>query len=472
MSKLVVVSNRVALPSKQGSGGLAVALADALSEAGGGVWFGWSGKTVEGEAGPPGLYSRGGVRYVTCDLSQEDYEDYYVGFANSVIWPSFHFRLDLAEFERGFIHGYARVNRRFAEALAPKLEGGEIVWVHDYHLMPLGADLRALGCGQPMGFFLHIPWPPPQLMEAVPGHEWLVRSLFAYDLVGFQTEADRMNFIRYVEEEMAGERIDEHTLVAGGNRVAVHSFPIGIDVESFQQMADGRESSNAIRRMRHRNKTQIQVIGADRLDYSKGLPNRFRAFRRLLAELEGDDKDWWRSTYGRVSLMQIAPPTREDVVAYTTLRHELEQLSGEVNGAFGEFDWTPIRYIHRNMPRATLAGLFRVSKVGLVTPLRDGMNLVAKEYVAAQEAEDPGVLVLSRFAGAAETMRQALIVNPYDVEQMVDALKRAITMPLEERQLRHADLLAEVRRHDIHTWRRNFLDTLRALGEKKPQPTA
>jgi len=468
LSKLVVVSNRVALPSKQGSsGGLAVALADALAEASGGVWFGWSGKIVDEGAESVSTYKRNNVRYVTCDLSQENYEDYYLGFSNSVIWPSFHFRLDLGEFERGFINGYSRVNRLFAESLAPKLSGDETVWVHDYHLLPFGAELRALGCRQLMGFFLHIPWPPPQIMEAVPGHEWLVRSLFAYDLIGFQTEADRINFIRYVEEEMEGRRIDEETVVAGGHRVRVRAFPIGIDVEGFQRMADGRESTSAIRRMRQRNKTQVQIIGADRLDYSKGLPNRFRAFRRFLEEVEGEDRDWWRNNFGRASLMQIAPPTREDVEVYANLRNELERLSGEINGAFGEFDWTPIRYIHRNVARATLAGLFRVSRVGLVTPLRDGMNLVAKEYVAAQEPDDPGVLVLSRFAGAAEKMKQALIVNPYDVEQMADAMKRAITMPLEERQLRHADLLRHVKEDSIDTWRRNFLKALNEAGRKR-----
>ncbi|GAB5469788.1 MAG: trehalose-6-phosphate synthase [Rhodospirillales bacterium] len=464
MSRLVVVSNRVALPSKQGtSGGLAVALGEALAEAGG-VWFGWSGKVVEGEPGAPSTYSRDGVRYVTADISQQDHEEFYLGFANSVIWPSFHFRLDLGEFERDFFRGYRRVNQRFADQLLPELTGDETIWVHDYQLIPLGAELRERGCEQPMGFFLHIPWPPPQIIEAVPGHEWLARSLFAYDLVGFQTEADRMNFIRYVEEEIQGIRLDETTLEVLGRKLSVEVFPIGIDVEAFEKMADGRESTKTMKRMRQRNIANTQIIGADRLDYSKGLPNRFRAFNQLLEEIEGEEKDKWREICGKVTLMQIAPPTREGVEVYDDLRHELEQLSGAINGNFGEFDWTPVRYIHRNLPRATLAGLFRVSRVGLVTPLRDGMNLVAKEYIAAQQESDPGVLVLSRFAGAAETMREALIVNPYDIEQIVDAMKRALSMPLEERQHRYWALMEDVRRHDIKAWRRGFLKSLGAHG--------
>ncbi|MBC6404133.1 MAG: trehalose-6-phosphate synthase [Rhodospirillales bacterium] len=462
MNRLVVISNRVALPRAQGSaGGLAVALGDALAEAGG-VWFGWSGKIAEGPVKAPSTYSRNNVRYVTADLTQEDFDEYYLGFSNSVLWPSFHFRLDLADFARNFFRGYRRVNCAFADRLLPKLDGHEIIWVHDYHFLPIGAELRKRGCQQKMGFFLHIPWPPPQVIQAVPGHEWLVRSLFAYDLIGFQTQADRRNFVRYVREEIGGQRVDENRVSVRGRKLTVKVFPIGIDVQSFQAMADSREGSKAMRRMRQRNQNHTQIVGADRLDYSKGLPNRFHAFRSLLEMLEAE-RDKNLQAFGRVTLMQITPPSREKVEAYAELRRELEQLSGEINGNFSEFDWTPIRYIHRNVGRAILAGIFRVSRIGLVTPLRDGMNLVAKEYIAAQEPQDPGVLVLSRFAGAAETMTQALIVNPYDEEQMADTLMRALAMPLAERIERHQALLQDVHRHDINAWRQSFLKTLQAL---------
>ncbi len=462
MNQLVVVSNRVALPSAQAtSGGLAVALGDALSEDGG-VWFGWSGKVAEPPTRKPQTYSRDGVRYITTDLTNKDHEEFYLGFSNSVIWPSFHFRLDLAAFERNFFRGYRRVNSTFADKLAEKLKGDEDIWVHDYQLIPMGAELRDRGFQRRIGFFLHIPFPPPQILQAVPGHEWLVRSLFAYDLIGFQTNADRKNFTRYVREELDGEVSDGDRVTLKDRTVLARTFPIGIDVEAFTAMAESKETRSTTQRMRQRNRHAIQIIGAERLDYSKGLPNRFRAFRSFLEDLDKDGEEK-RQRQGRVSFMQIATPTREAVTAYADLRRELEQLSGEINGNFSHFDWTPLRYIHRSIPRATLAGIFRESKVGLVTPLRDGMNLVAKEYVAAQRPEDPGVLVLSRFAGAAETMTEALIVNPYDEEQMTDAMRRAIFMPLEERQARHSALLDKVQREDIVAWRRGFLKTLRSL---------
>ncbi len=462
MRQLVVVSNRVALPSAQGAaGGLAVALGDALAEDGG-VWFGWSGRVVEQLPRRPQTYARKGVRYVTADLTHEDYEEFYLGFANSVIWPSFHFRLDLAQFERNFFRGYRRVNGAFADKLTEKLKGDEDIWVHDYQMIPMGAELRDRGCQQRIGFFLHIPFPPPQILQALPGNEYLVRSLFAYDLVGFQTHADRKNFTRYVREELGGS-------VSGGDRVTLRdrtviakTFPIGIDVDVFQAMADSRETRKTTQRMRQRNRNNTQIIGAERLDYSKGLPQRFRAFRALLEDLvkESDEE---RKLHGRVSFMQIATPSREGVLAYDELRQELEQLSGQINGQFSQFDWTPLRYLHRTVPRATLAGIFRESRVGLVTPLRDGMNLVAKEYVAVQNPEDPGVLVLSRFAGAAEALTEALIVNPYDEEQLADKMHQAIVMPLDERQERHKSLLEKVQREDIVSWRKSFLTTLRAI---------
>ncbi len=459
--QLVVVSNRVALPSAQGSaGGLAVALAEALAEDGG-LWFGWSGKIVDQLPRRPQTYSRKGVRYVTADLTEQDHEEFYLGFSNSVIWPSFHFRLDLAEFERNFFRGYRRVNSTFADKLTDKLKGDEDIWVHDYQMIPMGAELRDRGCRQRIGFFLHIPFPPPQILQALPGNEWLVRSLFAYDLIGFQTHADRKNFTRYVREELGGQ-VSGDKVSLRDRTVIARTFPIGIDVDVFQAMADSQETKRATQRMRQRNRNNTQIIGAERLDYSKGLPHRFRAFRSLLEDLE-DESDEERRTHGRVSFMQIATPTREGVDAYDDLRHELEQLSGQINGRFSQFDWTPLRYLHRNVPRATLAGILRESRVGLVTPLRDGMNLVAKEYVAVQNPEDPGVLVLSRFAGAAEALTEALIVNPYDEEQMADSMHQAILMPLEERKERHAALLDKVQKQDIVAWRREFLKALRAL---------
>ncbi len=453
MSRLVVVSNRVAyLENKTKSGGLAVALGDTLRKTGG-IWFGWDGNVVEDTRSiSVNVAQQGTVTIATIPLTDQDYQDYYVGFANQVLWPACHYRLDLVAFETAYFDGYRRVNARFADALINLLEPDDIIWVHDYHLFSLASELRARGAKQRIGFFLHIPFPPPGVLLAVPVHQWLVKSLFAYDVIGFQTNADVVNFQRFASEHISGEIGPNHRVKAFGRTVIARAFPIGIDVDSFAGMAHGPAADGIIERLNRRSLARSHIVGVDRLDYSKGLPERLKAFRRLL-ELYPDKQKM-------VTLMQIAPPTREDVAAYTDIKEELEQLSGSINGEFGDFDWTPVRYIHRNVPREQLAALFRGSEVGLVTPLRDGMNLVAKEYVAAQDADNPGVLVLSRFAGAAEDLREALIVNPYDIDDIAHALEQALTMPVEERRERHRALNARVREHDAAHWRKDFLACL------------
>lgn len=457
MSRLIVASNRVADVSKAvQSGGLAVALADALSERRG-VWFGWDGSVVSDEK-PTGITitQHENVRTATVPLTQRDYDDYYVGFSNNVLWPSFHYRLDLGVIDARSIDGYRRVNQRFAQSVAALLEPDDLIWVHDYHLIPLAAELRALGVRHDVGFFLHIPFPPPDIFLAVPEAHWLARTMFSYDVIGFQTKADTQNFRRYVVEHADGEEIGEHQIAAFGRTTTVRPFPIGIDVDAFYQMAHTPKADEQIERLYRRSMASSQIVGVDRLDYTKGLPDRLRAFRRLL-ELYPENRK-------AVTLMQISPPTREDVAAYSDIRQELEGLSGAINGEFSDFDWTPVRYIHRALPRDTLAALFRGSQVGLVTPLRDGMNLVAKEYIAAQDADNPGVLVLSRFAGAAEELEEAILVNPYDTEEVAQSLQRALTMRKEERCERHKALMARIRKHDVTNWRESFLTALRGAG--------
>lgn len=465
MNRLIVVSNRVADVSKAvQSGGLAVALADALRERRG-LWFGWDGKIISDDAHIGiTITQQDQVRTATVSLHQRDYDEYYVGFSNNILWPSFHYRLDLNVIDARSIDGYRRVNQRFAQLLAALLEPDDIIWVHDYHFIPLAAELRALGVKQRIGFFLHIPFPPPDIFLAVPEQQWLARALFSYDLVGFQTSSDAGNFARYVLEQAEGKKVGEHTLEAFGGKVNVRAFPIGIDVDAFYQMAHTPKADEQIQRLHRRSMASSQIIGVDRLDYSKGLPDRLRAFRRLL-ELYPENRK-------AVTLMQISPPTREDVVAYADIRKELEGLSGAINGEYSDFDWTPVRYIHRAIPRDTLAALFRGSQVGLVTPLRDGMNLVAKEYVAAQDAEDPGVLVLSRFAGAAEELKEAILVNPYDTDEVAQAMQMALTMKKGERQERYQALIERVRKHDVQNWRTTFLDELRKVDRQQPDGTA
>jgi trehalose 6-phosphate synthase len=454
VARLVVVSNRVADPRKTAAGGLAVALGDALSTAGG-LWFGWSGQVLGEGAAPqaaPRLQRSGKVTLATLDLSQADHDAYYLGYANGVLWPVFHNRLDLAALDRSDVDGYRRVNRLFAQHLAVLLQPDDLIWIHDYHLMPLAAELRALGCRQRIGYFLHIPLPPPLIMAAIPQHEWLMRALFAYDLIGFQSETDVAHFARYVRNEARAERRADDVFYAYGRSVRARAVPIGIDVDDFVRLGRGREALDTLATLREQYAGRQLLVGVDRLDYSKGLPQRLRAFQRLL-EIHPENR-------GSAVFVQVAAPSRESVAAYDDLRRELDTLTGAINGEFGELDWVPVRYLHRAVSRRRLPGLYRAARVALVTPLRDGMNLVAKEYVAAQDPADPGVLVLSRFAGAAEQMVDALLVNPYDIEAVAEATQRALHMPLDERQARHARLLAGVREFDVHWWHRQFLRNL------------
>ena len=457
MARLVVVSNRVADPRKSaGAGGLAVALGDALS-ANGGLWFGWSGTIVEG--GTPGegevhTHHAGNVTLTTVDLCREDHDSYYLGYSNGVLWPVFHYRLDLADFDAGYIGGYRRVNQLMARKLMPLLLPDDIIWVHDYHLIPMAAELRAMGCKNRIGFFLHIPLPPPLILAAVPQHEWLIRSLFSYDLVGFQSQADVEHFSGYVGHEVGAEALDKHQFRAFGRKVQAQAFPIGIDVDEFAALTHAKEGRDMYERMKKEFSRRRLLLGVERLDYSKGLPQRVRSFRELLKNYPENIRS--------ATLIQIASPSREALDTYAGLRQELESLCGAINGDYGELDWMPVRYIHRNVARKRLPGLYRVADVALVTPLRDGMNLVAKEFIAAQDPADPGVLVLSRFAGAAEQLKEALLVNPYDVHGTAESIQLALQMPLIERQRRHQQLLARIRSQDVHWWRKTYLDALAA----------
>lgn len=454
MSRLVVVSNRVADPSQAGAGGLAVALGDAL-HATGGLWFGWSGTITAGGAPGEGalkVQQTGNVTLATVDLCAQDHAGYYLGYSNGVLWPVFHYRLDLARFDAGDIGAYRRVNQLFARKLMTLLLPDDIIWIHDYHLIPLAAQLRAMGCTQRIGFFLHIPLPPQLVLAAIPQHEWLMRSLFAYDLVGFQTEADLLHFSRYVQAEAGAEDLGQNRFRAFNRAVQAGAFPIGIDVDEFAALTHAKAASDMYERMKHDYARRQLLLGVERLDYSKGLPQRLRAFQTLLKK--------YPENLRRATLIQVASPSREDMGAYSDLRQELEGLCGAINGDFGELDWMPIRFMHRNVARGCLPGLYRAARVALVTPLRDGMNLVAKEFVAAQDPADPGVLVLSRFAGAAAQLKEALLVNPYDTDGTADTIQRALQMPLPERQARHQKLLQNIRAQDVHWWRKKFLQAL------------
>jgi trehalose 6-phosphate synthase len=463
MSRLIVISNRVSAPksrSEDGAqGGLAVALAAALREYRG-LWFGWSGKRTETFTGQIDFQRHDDVTTATIDLEPQDVDEYYNGYANRTLWPLFHYRIDLAEYDRSFGAGYERVNERFAETVAPLVEPDDLVWVHDYHLIPLGQQLRQHGLKNRIGFFLHIPWPPHRLMLSMPYHERLVRSMLAYDLIGFHTREWLESFHHYVERELGGTVDADGIVRVGDSFVKTAAFPIGIDAKDFEAIVDGEAAKQACDTLHRSAEGKKVLIGVDRLDYSKGIAERFAGYRRFLEEHE-DQR-------GQVSLLQIAPPSRGEVHTYEHIREQLDELSGRINGEFAHVDWVPIRYVNQGYSREALAGFYRASQVGLVTPLRDGMNLVAKEYVAAQDPDDPGVLILSRFAGAAHQMPDALLVNPYSKDEISDAIRKALEMPREERVRRWQSLVEGVRRDDVAGWRRAFVEALEGVKGRQP----
>ena len=432
MARLVIVSNRVPPPRTGGAasaGGLAVALQSFVEP--GTLWFGWSGRVVERPSGKPRIADGLGVTYATIDLSSKDYDRFYVGFANSSLWPLLHFRLGLMRYRREDFEGYLAVNGDFADALLPMLKPDDMVWVHDYHLIPLAAALRARGFTGRIGFFLHIPFVPASVLEALPPAYDLLCALCAFDVVGFQTRTHLEDFLDCARR-FTGFTVEHDEVVTNGRRVRAIADPIGIDAAGFARVAGRAAGTAYIKRMRESLTGRALAISAERLDYSKGLPNRFEGFARLLARYPHQQR--------HISMLQIAARSREDVAEYQALRRELDRLAGDINGRFSQFDWVPLRYMTQTVARTKLAGLFRIARIGLVTPLRDGMNLVAKEFVAAQDPADPGVLILSQFAGAAEELTDALLVNPYDPDAIADAMNIALEMPLEERQERHAAL--------------------------------
>jgi trehalose 6-phosphate synthase len=452
MSRVVLVSNRVMdLRKAAQAGGVAVALAHVVRTRPS-LWFGWSGevKPTEEAAAP----THAG-RMVTVPLSPSEHECYYLGYANSVLWPVFHNRLDVAQFEAGYFEQYIGVNRRLASLLQPLIRPDDVIWVHDYHLIPLAVELRRLGVLNRIGFYLHIPFPPWQTFIALPEHAQLARCLAAYDLVGLQTTADVSNLLDYLANGVYGSVTPDGRIRLFDRLLTVASFPIGIDVADFTRSA--RDVALVQGRGMRR------IIGVDRLDYTKGLPQKFKAFGQFL-----ETNPQYRR---QVVLTQIAPPTRENVGAYTDIRQQLETLAGSINGRFGELDWVPIHYIHRAAPRRRLTAIYRSSRIALVTPLRDGMNLVAKEYVASQDAEDPGVLILSRFAGAVEELRQALVVNPYDIYTTAEVIRTALEMDLEERRARHRALMAVIEKSNLAAWCDSFLRAL-ARVPADDDPTA
>ena len=446
MSRLVVISNRLPLGDNP-SGGLVVAMDDALRSSGG-LWIGFAGEPVDDPADTLTDHPGAAFDRLSFDLSHEDHHNYYLGFSNSVLWPICHGRADLAHLDPVYLDGYRKVSARIARLIVPHLRPDDRIWVQDYQLFALGAELRRLGVTNRMGHFLHIPFPAPADCATLPNPAELFDWLSHYDLVGFQAQRDLDNFAASGHHMAGMERTGPERFALAGRSLRAGAFPIGIDAQSF--IDEARDAPDADR-VRFLTNARL-MIGVDRLDYSKGIPQRFRAFQVLLDKIP--------DLHEKISFLQIAPPTRSGVDAYDAIREETEHLAGRINGQFATLNWTPIRFINRPYPREVLAGLYRQARIGMVTPLADGMNLVAKEYVAAQDPEDPGVLILSRFAGAAEQMPEALIINPHDAHETAAAIAQAMRMSREERRARHGALMEVVTTQDVGWWSAAYLAAL------------
>jgi trehalose 6-phosphate synthase len=451
---LVVVSNRVAKvrADEPIAGGLASALLPAVQSCGA-IWVGSSGRLREASHKDSfaEIEALGSGAIATVDLPAAYYRGYYEGFANSVLWPALHSRADLICASLDDYRCYREVNAFMARGLLRFGRADATYWIHDYHFLTLAAELRRLGVTRPLGFFLHTPWPSRCIMQSVPHHRELVEAMLAYDLIGFQTQDDRRNFADYVRDELGLDAIDD--VISSPRGVArIGVFPIGIDADLFASRAAKAVGRRELTRLHASLHGRKLAIGVDRVDYSKGLDNRIRAFDRMLAAQP--------SLKGEVSLLQIAVPSRNQIPTYRQLHHDVAAIVGEVNGRHGEVDWTPVRYVNKGYAQATLAGFYREAQVALVTPLHDGMNLVAKEYVAAQNPADPGVLVLSEFAGAAKELDAAVLVNPHDIDGMGQAFGRAFFMPVEERRARWSAMMARLKANSVHKWFADFVAAL------------
>jgi len=453
--RLVVVSNRVPVPTAGGvpaAGGLAVALQSALRSRGG-LWFGWSGKTSQDIDAAPQTRTLGPISFAVSDLTRRDMAEYYHGFANRTLWPICHYRLDLARHSESDAAGYFRVNELFARRLVKMLRADDVIWIHDYHFIPMASFLRQLGVKNRIGYFHHIPWPSPETAAAMPLYDRLLRAFSAYDVVGFQTEPDADNFRACLTAAGAGRVVEDGSCESNGRKFKVGAFPISIDAEAFALEARLAERNTLVKRMRASLEGRPMIIGVDRLDYSKGIKHRIEAFAACL-------ENYPHVAKARATMLQITPKSRSEIPEYERIQNEVAGEVGHINGKHGDIDWTPLRYINKTMSQSALAGLYRMARIGLVTPLRDGMNLVAKEYVAAQAPDDPGVLVLSQYAGAAQELKGALIVNPYDIAETAAAIARGVEMPLEQRKARWRDNMAALKANSIDHWTENCLKAI------------
>jgi trehalose 6-phosphate synthase/phosphatase len=475
--RLAIVSNRLPIvlrrddggewQIKPGSGGLVTALGPVLRDRGG-IWIGWPGAAEESIGDAPSLdrrLSKGaketGYLLRPVNLTQDEVGNYYYGFANATLWPLFHDLHSRCLFDPRYWDAYRKVNRKFARAVLKYTGEEDYVWVHDYHLILVADELKQLDSSRKTGFFLHTPFPPLDIFIKLPWRFQILEAMMQYDLLGFQTVRDRRNFVGCIRALFDGIRISGRghasLLRSTARELRVGTFPISIDFREFAEIAaTTRVAADAS--LVHANLPNRQLIlGIDRLDYTKGIPNRLRAF--------ADALDRYPEMRNRISLIQVVVPSRQAIGEYDQLKQEIERLVGEINGRFTALGWNPVIYMYRSLDRTDLVGYYRACEIALITPLKDGMNLVAKEYCASS-VDNKGVLILSEFAGAAPQLQHdALLVNPYDIEQVADAIHHAFTMEPQERMLRMQRLRRSIARQDIYQWVDSFLQ---AAISRKP----
>ena len=465
MSRVLIVSNRLPVTIRsdgerisleRSPGGLATGLAGPHARSGG-LWIGWPGDvaSLSEDRRAEVAQQLDEQRFVPVWLSPDDVKQYYEGFANAVLWPLFHYRVDQLPEQIGFWDAYERVNERFADEVAARWQPGDVVWVHDYQLMLVPQMLRRRVPDARIGFFLHIPFPASEVFRTLPYRDRILEGLLGADLVGFHTAS----YLRAFASSLLlvlGIAANVDRVRVGTREVRLGVFPMGVDAGSFAALAARDDVAARVAELRGGDDCAL-LVGIDRLDYTKGIPRRLLAFEKLLRDHP--------SLAEKVRLIQVAVPSRTDVAAYRAFRNEVDALIGRVNGAFGTPRWVPIHYIYRGLAEEEVVALYRAADVLVVTPLRDGMNLVAKEFVASRSDEE-GVLVLSEFAGAASELAEAILVNAYDIDRTAEAMRRALTMPGAERRVRMRALRRRVRRYDVHSWVRSFLQV---LGESGPR---
>jgi trehalose 6-phosphate synthase/phosphatase len=450
--RFIVVSNRLPFSFQRGmdgrwraepaSGGLVTALLPVLRNRGG-TWVGWPGAPGPLSEFAGALKSsshEAGYHLVGVPLSEDEVRDFYLGFSNEIVWPLFHDLLPFCNFNASYWRTYCKVNRRYARAVHALADSGSLVWVHDYHLMNVAAEMRLLGSRARLGFYLHIPFPSPDIFVKLPWRWPLLQALLKYDLLGFQTARDRRNFLACVQAVQP----------KAGQATRTGHFPISIDFNAFMRRAAAPDVAAKAQELHRLLPNRKLVLGIDRLDYTKGIPLRLAAFQHLLAR--------YPEMRGRVSLMQVVVPSRESIPQYHQLRTEIEQMVGKINGAYARpGGWVPIWYEYRNLSRTELLAYYRAADIALVTPLKDGMNLVAKEYCACSIEEDC-VLILSEFAGAAAQLApDAMLVNPYDIEGVAETIREAYAMPAAERAARMRRIRRSIRREDVFWWVDSYL---------------